>query len=501
MTRAPHVRTTPTGRPAPPGAPGERAAPNTPYAPVGTGDPNRPSGGGPHGGGASADPSRTFRLSPRGPLAEFSERLRTAATTEPGRLQIIGAVLAALVVAFGGVAAYEVSDRSSAAEAVISRSQPLSADAAAIYRLLADADTAASSGFLAGAFTESDPMSKRYRADLARASELLTKAATNTAEGSESFRQIAVINAQLPEYVANVKAARAHNRLGLPLGGAYLRYANERMTTVMLPAAQRLYEEETARLDRDDREARFWPVVSVVVGLAALAALVWAQRRSYLRTHRIVNHGLLAATAAAVVVLLWLVVAHSVARTGLSEARSDGQRSLKVLNDARISALKARANENLVLVARGAVLTEDGRSDRYETEFQAGVLSLRKALSKATAYADDTPGSAPLTVAARAMDLWIVRHSLASVMDKDGDYEGALAKVIGGTRHEPTEEAFERVDKALGEALAHEQKEFTRAAEDARGTLTGLATGAAALGLLGAVGAVSGINRRLSEYR
>ncbi|MBK3589923.1 hypothetical protein JHN49_42310, partial [Streptomyces sp. MBT57] len=56
-----------------------------------------------------------------------SRRLRAAATTEPGRLQIIGAVLALLVLAFGAVTALEISHRSAAADDVVGRSQPLSA--------------------------------------------------------------------------------------------------------------------------------------------------------------------------------------------------------------------------------------------------------------------------------------------------------------------------------------------------------------------------------------
>ena len=158
----------------------------------------------------------------RGVWAEGKERLRTAATTEPGRLQIIGAVLAALVIAFGAVTAFEIADRASAADDVVSRSQPLSADAASVYRSLADADTAASSGFLAGA--EKEPAAReRYQKDIALASKLLVKAATNTDSASESGRQIATLNEQLPRYTGLVETARAYNRQGLPLGGAYLR--------------------------------------------------------------------------------------------------------------------------------------------------------------------------------------------------------------------------------------------------------------------------------------
>ncbi|MGW7674150.1 hypothetical protein ACWGJX_44980, partial [Streptomyces sp. NPDC054775] len=88
-------------------------------------------------------PSRTA-------FAEGADRLRSAATTEPGRLRVIGAVLALLVIAFGAVTAWQMTDRSNAADDVLHSSQPLSAGAADIYRSLADANTTASSGFLAG---------------------------------------------------------------------------------------------------------------------------------------------------------------------------------------------------------------------------------------------------------------------------------------------------------------------------------------------------------------
>ncbi|WP_351227722.1 hypothetical protein [Streptomyces sp. NPDC002133] len=424
--------------------------------------------------------------------------MRAAATTEPGRLRIIGAVLAALVVAFGAVTAFEIADRASAADAVVNRSQPLSADAASIYRSLADADTAAASGFLAGA-QEPAEVRERYRKDISNASLLLVKAAANTDGSTESGRFIATLNEQLPRYTGLIERARANNRQGLPLGGAYLRYANQQMTSELLPAAQKLYEAETARLDEDHGDARLWPFLSLAIGVGALGVLVWAQRRNYHRTNRVFNHGLLAATAASTVVLLWLAVGHTVARTELNDARAHGQESLKVLNDARINSLKARANENLTLVARGAVLTADGKSDKYETDYTSGMDRLSDSLGRARTLADDGEGRTPVAAAVSAVSEWKSRHKSASDTDKAGDYEGALAKVIG--EKESTGQSFDRVDNALEQALAHEQAEFTKSAEDGRGALTALPVGAAVLAVLGAVGAVLGIGRRLSEYR
>ncbi|MFD7574201.1 hypothetical protein ACFV6U_27375, partial [Streptomyces sp. NPDC059810] len=326
----------------PPNAPAAPAARSTAQAPA------RPAGG-------PAPPSPAPGSAPpagRGAWAVGRERLRVAATTEPGRLQILGAVLALLVVAFGAVTAFQVDDRTTAADDVVSRSQPLSADAAAIYRSLADADTTAAGGFLAGTLEPAESRA-RYDRDIATAARLLVKAAAGTDGSGESAREIATLNEQLPRYTGLIERARAANRQGLPLGGAYLRYANQQMTSTLLPAAERLYEAETVRLHEDDESARAWPLLPLGLGLLTLAALAWAQRRTYARTNRVFNHGLLAATAATLTVLLWLLAAHTVARSGLDDAREHGQESLQSLNTARIGSLTAPPHQHQTQVAPG----------------------------------------------------------------------------------------------------------------------------------------------------
>ncbi|MFI1281450.1 hypothetical protein ACH4U5_11940 [Streptomyces sp. NPDC020858] len=451
------------------------------------------------GGGVSVPPDGPPGRSTA--WAEGVERLREAATTEPGRLRIIGAVLAALIVLFGTVSVWEMSGRSTAADDVVGRSQPLSADAASIYRSLADADTTSSSGFLLGG-QEPREVRQRYEKDIANASKLLVSAAANTGGNEDSREQIALLSEQLPRYTGLIEQARATNRQGLPLGGAYLRYANEQMTTQLLPAAQRLYEAETGRLYTDHDDARSWPLASLGLGVLAVAALVWAQRRNYLHTNRVFNHGLVAATAASVVVLLWLAVGHTVARSSLSEARADGQESMKVLNDARIASLKARAGENLTLIARGAVLADDKKSDKYDVEFTNNMKQLDAGLATALQLADDEAGRTPVSRAVDGVKQWKQRHTAAREADLKGDYEAALPLVVGDAKHkESSGAAFDTVDASLELAVAHEQREFTRAARDGIGALGGLVTGSAILVVVGAAAALLGIGRRLSEYR
>ncbi|MEG8277509.1 hypothetical protein [Streptomyces sp. AHA2] len=433
-------------------------------------------------------------------FAEGAERLRAAATTEPGRLRVIGALLAALVVAFGAVGAWQMTDRAAAADDVLTSSQPLSSDAADIYRSLADANTAASSGFLAGG-QESAASRDRYEKDIRTAAEKLVNAAAASEPGSPSARTIAELNRLLPEYKGLVERARTYNRQGFPVGGAYLRYANEKMQQRMLPAAQDLYTKENQRLRADYAAATPYPWAAIALGVLALAALAWAQHRDYRRTNRVLNHGLVAATATATVVLLWLVTGHSIARAGLNDSYDHGVRSLNVLHDARIASLKARGNENLTLVARGAETKKvgDRTYDAYDFDFGADIEALGARLEAARKLADDATGEKPVTTALGNMQEWKKRHAAAREQDENGNYQQALDMVIGAEG--ATGECFDSVDAHLRTALAHEEREFERAAGDGRGALTGLPAGAAGLAVLGAAGAVLGIGRRLSEYR
>ncbi|MFF9405688.1 hypothetical protein ACF1B0_09125 [Streptomyces anandii] len=437
-------------------------------------------------------------------FAEGIDRLRTAATTEPGRLRAIGAVLAALVIAFGAVTAWQTTSRTTAADDVLHSSQPLSSDAADIYRSLADANTMASSGYLAG-LQETTATRARYEADIRTAAAKLVTAAANSDPDSPSAATITKLNELLPRYKGLVESARANNRQGYPVGGAYLRTANDTMQNQMLPAAEDLYQKENERLRSDYADATPYPWAATALGVVALAALAWAQRRNYRRTNRVLNHGLVAATTATFIVLAWLLTGHTLARAGLNGSYAHGVRSLNVLHDARIASLKARSDENLTLVSRGAetrTLKDGTVMDAYDWAYDQEIDKLAKTLTSAGALADDSAGRKPVQVANQSMKVWKSRHELARQANDSGDYQKARDRVIGtSAQAQSTGECFDNVDASLASALTHETSEFKQAAGDGLGAMTGLPEGSAALAVLGAAGALLGIGRRLSEYR
>ncbi|WP_252395720.1 hypothetical protein [Streptantibioticus parmotrematis] len=486
---------------------GPAASPgDEPTAAPGNGRAAHPGSG---GGAVPVGPTALSGLpAPRRPVwAERAERLRSAATTEPGRLRLIAALLTALLLAFGTVAAWQTAQRGDAARAVATSSQPLSADAAEIYRSLADADTTAATGFLVGGAAPAD-VTNRYGTDVRTAAQLIAKAAAHNAGSPLGQAQVTLLSEQLPVYTGLVETARADNRQGLPLGGAYLRYANEQMAGTLLPAAQKLYRAETGSLGVDYAHAEAVPWAALALGAVTLAVLAWAQRRLYRRTRRVFNPGLLAGFTATAAALLWLAGGQLVARADLHDSWAHGARSLEVLNAARIDALQARGDENLTLVARGG-------DTQYETLYERETTDLAGPgpggdgglLGQALALADEDGGRAPVRAVAADVVTWRARHQVVRADDTKGDYDSAVAGAIGGTDSAghlvsaTTGQSFDAVDAGLRQALDHETGEFQRSAGAARDALDGVPQGAAALAALAVAGALVGVSRRLSEYR
>ena len=103
--------------------------------------------------------------------------------------------------------------------------EPLSLDAQQIYSRLSDANDAATTAFLTGGL-EPAATRQRYLADIAAAGAGIENA---TAQGGASTgaaaSDLSALAQDLPTYAGEIETARADNRLGLPLGAAYLREA------------------------------------------------------------------------------------------------------------------------------------------------------------------------------------------------------------------------------------------------------------------------------------
>src|SRR5690242_19507994 len=315
-------------------------------------------------------------------------RPRLDGATTPARLRLLLALLILLSLAWGVLAALTADQHASAAADVVAVSEPLSLDAEQIYTSLSDAGATAASAFLAGGLVPAQAR-QRYQADITQAAIKIE--AASALVGSSSARtqlpgqlarktaaadaaigdDLAILSGQLPAYADEVGTARADNRLGLPLGAAYLREASTLLRGTLLPAASDIYTRESALLTSSSAQATGLPlvVVAVLVGLVIGYVLVRSSRWLARHTHRVVNYGLLLTALAGLVSLVWLAGAFVLGRGDLLHAQQQGSVPAQAFARAEVAALQAHADESLTLI-------DNSGEDSYQQDFEAQAKAL-----------------------------------------------------------------------------------------------------------------------------
>lgn len=429
------------------------------------------------------------------PVFPFPRRSDRCLTT-PQRywLVLIGLVVIGLGTGAAGVATDR--HRSVLLDSVSGVSGPLSVDAQNLYRALADADATAAGAFLNG---RAEPLSlrRRYLDDVATITAGL-RVALRDADTDADAGRLGVLVDQVPVYTGLVETARSYNRLGLPLGAAYLQEASGLMRQTLLPAARDLFVSAQGRLISAQRAAAGFPWVVLMLGVVTVVSLAAAQVWVARRTHRMVNVGLVAASLAAVLAVGWATVAVSVAADRVEVGRRDGSALVEVLANARRATLQARADEALTLIARG-------NGAAFERDYSAVMATLvgpggdagllEQAVTRAPA--DDR---AVIDRARGAARRWLEVHRTVRRLDDGGDYQQAVSLATDAGPDSPAV-VFGMLDAAMGQALTTANARVERQADRAAGVLSGLGVGFALLtaGVVAAV--VLGFRPRIREYR
>ena len=467
--------TTPAQQPAPAGAtPGQQPAPGPP-----------PPGWQPPGG-------------PPGP-ASPAPRRRTPATV-PARLRLLLITLVIAAVAFGAVGAWTVTQHASAARDVVATGEPLSLAAQRMYQDLSDADVTAMTAFLIGP-NVSLAARERYAADMARAAGDLTRlqsAATASAD-PRLLRSLAAVAAGLPVYTGYVSQAQTHFLLGYRLtAGSFMQVASEEMQLTLLPAARAAYARENAALTAASARASGLPWIAVVLVLAIALGFVLYRAQRWLsgRTHRVFNLGLLAASVALAVAVLWLLIAFAVARTDVQRAVRHGSVPAEALAQAAIDAQQARGYEVLNLISRSGNAT-------FVKDFQAIHATLGPGpgtLLAAAAASSTGAGARWTTAAAHDLQRWYTVIDRAYALDSKAQYTSETALVIGPGAGGSTA-GFARVEADLSRAINADHAVFHAGATAGRDAFGGLDVVIIVAAVLMAAGCAWGLSRRLAEYR
>jgi hypothetical protein len=437
---------------------------------------------------------------PLGPAAAASPAaLRRTPATVPARLRLLLITLLAGAVAFGVVGTWTVIQHASAAQDVVSTSEPLSLAAQQMYRSLSDADVTVATAFLAG---PNEPLAarERYYADIARAAADLTRLqSAATASSPQLNRSLADLAAGLPVYTGYVSQAQTEFLLGYRLtAGSFMQVASEQMHLMLLPAARASYAQENAALTAASARATGlpWIVVVLVFAIALGFVLYRAQRWLSRRTNRVFNLGLLAASVALAVSVLWLIAAFVVARTDLQRAVGHGSIPAEALAQAGIDTQQARGYQVLNLISRSgdATFVKDFQAVRARLGPGPGTLL---AAAAASATGD---GARWATAAAHDVQRWYTVIDRGYALDDKAQYTAETALVIGPGAG-GSAAGFARVEADLSRAIDADHAVFHANATAGRGAFSGLDVVIIVAAVLMAAGCAWGLSRRLAEYR
>ncbi len=436
------------------------------------------------------------QLPDRGRPHRRIDRLLADWNTTPGKLRLTRIVLVVGIVLAGVVGVVTANNRVENTRDIAERLEPLNANVTTLYQSLADADATVAAGFLSGG-VEPNEMRARYDRDILTATASLAQAGTQAGEEPVTAQRIGDITGQLPVYTGLVERARANNRQDMAIGATYLRNASELMREVILPAAAELQRRQASRLNDAYHQAGAVPVVALAACAASLAGLIWVQVFLCRRTQRVLNIGLVLASAAVLTGLVWWTVAGMASAGSLARALGHSRSVSDALGPAQIAALQARAVESLGLITR------DGAS---EPDFDARMQQLARnggaggALGAAMQFAADPQGRALVQAAIGDASGYAAAHDEVRRLDDAGDYTKAVDAAVN-TQQASAAAAFDRLAAALQAAVGYQRDAFGRDIDRARDWLNGLPTGIGTLALIAAVGVALGVRQRLEEYR
>jgi hypothetical protein len=434
-----------------------------------------------------AHPS-TEPLAKRSPIESAHPRWWFLGTT-PGRILLSGVVLTALVALTAFAASTTIADRERALTTVLNHTEPLAFAAGQLYTTLSVADAAAATAFIAG----SEPLDvrQRYEQAITDAAVALTRASNGLTD--EPMQELlGRINARLVVYTGLIETARTNNRLGNPVGSSYLSEASSLMQQSILPDAQQLYEQTSARLDAETTASAKIPAPVILIVVMTFLFGAFANRWLARRTRRRLNIGFVAGGLAVVIMVIWVGIVLAISTAGSRSAKGSAAESLKTITTMAITAQQARADETLALIRRG---DENTRKQSYYQRID----TMQKQLSDYLSHPDAIDKS-DLQQASQLLTRWREADDRTNSYIDVGNYQAAT-QVALGTGEEDSTPAFDKLQQTLDKGIQESRRQLRNDIVDARGALSGATAGSIVLSVIAAVALGFGLWPRLSEYR
>ena len=409
--------------------------------------------------------------------------------TTPGRILTFGVILATLGLLSAFATSTTINNRQEQLTTVLNHTEPLAFAAGQLYTTLSVADAAAATAFIAG--SEPRAVRQRYEQAITDAAVAVTRAASGLTD-EPLVQLLGRINARLAVYTGLIETARTNNRMGNPVGSSYLSEASALMQQQILPDAQQLYEQTSARVDAETTASTRIPAPVIVVVAMTLAFGAFAHRWLAAHTKRRVNVGLIAGGLAIVIMIIWVGSALAISTAGSRAAKDTAAESLKTVTTLAITAQQARADETLSLIRRG---DEDVRKRSYYQRVEAMHQQLSDYLAR-----NDAIDKSDLANADQLLIKWRQADERINAYISVGNYQAAT-QVALGTGEDDSTPAFDKLDASLSGGIRESRNQLRNDILSARRVLSGTTVGGAVLSIGAALAVALGLWPRLSEYR
>ncbi|MFT4086001.1 MAG: hypothetical protein QM658_02425 [Gordonia sp. (in: high G+C Gram-positive bacteria)] len=423
---------------------------------------------------------------------------RFYAATTPGKLVVIMLTMILACGLTGWYSSSVLNNRSSTLESLVDSSEPLAEAAETLYSTLSVADAAANSAFISGGIDSPD-LRQQYADAIATAGTALVVSANDNERadhdpGNTVHADLDTLATQIPVYTGLIETARTNNRLGNPVGSAYLVQASALMQDKILPAAERLYAQRSAAIAEPQRTLTVPPWGVYVALLVTIAMLLGTSRYLALRTRRHFNIGLVAALSSLLVGTLWLLVSGLASVAAANTAKTSGADPLHDLTTMRILTQQARSAETLSLLRRA----DPTDLERGYTATTAQIETLTNRLLHENT--DDSGIDGPLNTVKSSLAQWRRAHDEVNERLRSGDFTAARSLTIG-TGDISTATGYQNVNSAVIDAIGAARTTFRDNINTAQRLLGFTGTGIGLLCIVAAVTVFGGLIPRIREYR
>ncbi|MDO4909614.1 MAG: hypothetical protein Q3962_07200 [Corynebacterium sp.] len=404
--------------------------------------------------------------------------------TSPGLLATVMVILLVFIAAAGIAMGRSMEQRRDGFAQLINVTEPMANSARNLYTALSMADTAATTSFITD-HGNSALLRDQYLEALASAeqSSLETASAVNSTD-NEAAALLLAIEQKLSTYTGLIETARTNDRMGNPVGVAYLAEASGLMHNDILPAASKLMDLSSTRVT-SQQAVLSAPQIFPLSGLiAAVVFLIFGHFWLAARTRRRINVGL--GLAIILMAVACSVVGFSNWKTYEAGMRGyqEAAEPLSQLTTARIAAQRARTEETLDLVMR---------SSSQSNVFDPAMTSIAKALD------GETSGiSAEAKADAREqMQDWAQAHQQTLAFSTDGNFKQALDQVISGE----SASSFAALDNYLDSFISTSRQNMRDYIVTAAGATRQMSATVIILTVISIICLWLGMRPRIQEYR